>query len=148
MLNLYEIEPGKLYQSAAITDTRDVFLIALKGIDAIFDLSGFFDPSLIAALPITYFHHLFYDLPLPPRTDVLAVFAFAAKLLIDDGHKVLIHCTMGRNRSSLLTGSILHLIHPDWAGAAIVDTIKHNVPEAITNKTFEKILINLKAKVL
>jgi hypothetical protein len=143
MLKLYEIEPKKLFQSGSINEPADVISLALQGIDAIFDLSGFFDPSIIAILPFTYFHHLILDLPVPPPAYILATFSRAAHSLITGGHKVLTHCTMGKNRSSLLTGIILHLLHPDWTGDAIVMAIKLAVPGSLTNKTFERILLEI-----
>lgn len=147
MLTLYQVEPEKLYQSPAIKETQEVFLIALKGIDVIFDLSALFDPYLIAVLPFTYVHQLILDLPLTPDMNTLRILAITAHHLIHSGRKVLTHCTMGRNRSSLLNGLILQLLHPDWSGRSIVDTIKRAVPDSLTNKTFEHILLDIKPEV-
>jgi len=131
-MELYEIIPGKLYQSPAIIDWREI----PPAVDVVFSLA-----NIDSNIPdhLTYVHWPIVDGPLPPDLDVLEAFALIGADLIDKGHVVLSHCGAGINRASLMNGEILRHM-----GAVpveqIVSYIREHRPGALTNEAFVKYL--------
>lgn len=131
-MEIYEIVPGKLYQSPAITDWSQV----PPDIELVIDLSDI-DPNI--PNNITYVHWPIQDGPLPD-TGVLETFAVIGAEFIDEGKKVLSHCGAGINRSSLMNGSIMAQLggYPD-----IVGWIRQHRPGALSNQSFADYLTKL-----
>ncbi len=137
-MEIFEIAPG-LYQSTKI-DNVELFLS--YGFDTVIDLEGGFDKVLSGwNLGGSYLYWHIFDMPWLPNKDRLwnvAHFGFSAW---EHGDKVLIHCSMGRNRSGLIMGCILRLI--PMKGPDIVKLIQEKRPGSLTNQIFYDFLSEL-----
>lgn len=131
-IEIVEIVPG-LYQSSAIRWPWDKSKVKVLGIDVVIDLSGQFDPSMdwLAA-------YLYWPIEdkayLPILWDLETVAEWGSWMLWRSGHKVLVHCTAGYNRSGLVNGVILwkHGI----SGGEALRLIRQARPGALNNPTF------------
>ena len=79
-----------------------------------------------------------------PDLDRLHALALMAASLIRKGQKVLVHCTMGLNRSALLAGVIL--CHLGYTGAEATARLRERRPGALYNDTFAVYLEQLEAQ--
>lgn len=137
-MEIFQIDKN-LYQSSLIKTKSDI--AKAKKFDACFDLNSGIDINaadfkIYVSYPIADTRHL-------PDNDILKsmarlgyVLAYKKKL------KVLIHCNQGINRSSLLSGSILHI--KGMKGRNIVSYIRKKRPGALSNPHFAKYLNGLK----
>lgn len=96
-----------------------------------------------ARTPISGYKRLFAHIPMDddedfviPEVDIKA-FARDAKALLDAGMKVLVHCTGGLNRSSLVTCEILKLCDHTPQEAVTVLRARRD-PFCLCNRTFER----------
>ena len=134
MFEIFEIS-NNLYQSSAIRDDKDWKKIKNLGIDVIIDLEGNLDPIHEEKLD-AYLYWPIIDEPKLPNLNMLNGIALFGKKSIDAGLRVLTHCSAGRNRSSLVNAAILKLLHPEYSGKAIVQTIKEAVKGSLSNQAF------------
>src|SRR5664279_999086 len=104
-MQIYEIIPGKLFQSPRITDDFDE--VVFKGIKIIIDCDGVED--LVDNRLISYLYWPIQDAEAPPQEqlDLIANFGVNA---IKAGFTVLTHCGEGLNRSGLVNARILMLL--------------------------------------
>lgn len=130
-MELYEIIPGKLYQSpqidtwAVVQQLRPQMIICLSSLDAA--IPGDVNEFVYTFWPIA-------DGPLP-NLRILRRIAELAVAVIDGGGKVLSHCAAGINRASLMNGSILYEM-TDLTGPDVVALLRQKRPGALTNQTF------------
>jgi len=131
-----EIIPG-LFQSGMIFSSSAIRKHQIK---VVIDLHGGFDPKRIA-------HHLDYylywpieDASLPDLLQLHQTASFG-HWCHAIGMKVLTHCQLGLNRSSLVNGMILW----KWGyrGKEITHIIRRAVPLALRNKKFKHYLEQL-----
>jgi hypothetical protein len=67
----------------------------------------------------------------------------AAMDMISKGHKVLVHCAYGLNRSALLAAHILSRRYPDWSGEEIYRLIKARREGSLHNELFAEAVKSL-----
>lgn len=112
----------------------------VKKFDACFDLNPEIDIN--AADFKIYLSYPIADGRDLPDKDILRLLAVLGHLLAyKKKFKVLIHCNEGINRSSLLSGLILHI--KGMKGEKIIDHIRRKRPGALTNPFFAKYLSGL-----
>jgi len=134
-MEVWKIKEG-LYQSSKIDDLE---VFESYNFDAVIDLEGGFDK--IPNKEVTYLHFHFYDVPwLPNKIKLGAAVLFGFSLWYD-GARVLVHCTQGINRSSLVNGMILNL--SGYTGREAVEIITTARPGALLNPIFRLHLLRL-----
>jgi len=134
-MEVWKITEG-LYQSSKIDDVE---LFESHKFDVVIDLEGGFDDIPKPDLIYLYFH--FYDAPWLPDKLKIHVVASLGFFLWRAGHKVLVHCAQGRNRSSLVNGVILN--HYGFSGKEAVELITTARPGALINPVFRIYLLGL-----
>ena len=133
----------RLFISPVITDWDHVHQ---RGIEVIIDLEGDLDQG-ISTRPghLLYIYHHIYDEELPNLARMQAL-ALAAAHLIRSGQKVLVHCSMGFNRSALLAGLVLTEL--GCPGCDAVERLRSRRPGALFNERFAEYLASLPARSL
>jgi len=131
----------RLFISPVITDWAPVHQ---RGIEVIIDLEGTLDQG-VSTRPghILYIYHHIYDEELPDLVRLHAVAELGARL-VQNGQKVLAHCSMGFNRSALVAGLILTEL--GYEGAAALDRLRARRPGALYNERFAEYLAAVPAK--
>ncbi len=102
-MEIFEILDGRLYQSGAPQEAAEWDSIHARGIDVVLDLFGTLDPG-IPTVPnsILYIFWPIEDIDVLPSLGILHTIVDAVVRLILLGHKVLVHCPMGKSRSGLV----------------------------------------------
>jgi protein-tyrosine phosphatase len=137
-MEIYEIAPG-LFQSSAYK-VDDFKILKNLGIEVVIDLAGGFDPQYQGLKAYVYWP--ISDIPeLPDCPQLWNIAAFGCSFWKRSELKVLVHCTQGVNRSSLVNGYILYL--SGMNGTDIVKLIRDKRPGALTNQVFYEYLNNL-----
>lgn len=115
-------------------DTKVIEQIRELGIGAVISCTRT-DPP---ALPVSNVIRVPFDddLSVMPHEAYLIYGTNAAMDMIGKGHKVLVHCAYGLNRSALLVGHILGRRYPDLTGTQIFDIIKANREGSLHNELF------------
>ena len=131
-------DDSRLYVSSTIDDWGVVRELAIS---VVVDLEGALDEG-IPTRPgsILYVYFPFDDAALPAQ-DVLDASADFVARLLQSGHRVLVHCGMGLNRSPLLAGIVMHRL--GWSGAAVVERLRERRPGALFNETYCDYLMKL-----
>ena len=135
-------DDGRLFISPAL-DCWDAAEQA--GIDVVIDLEGELDtciPTAANRCLYVYFPIADDDEVLPCESKLRAIARLGASL-VADGHRVLSHCGMGYNRSSLVAGMIL--VELGVPGRVAVEQIRARRPGALYNDTFADYLSALPA---
>ena len=139
-MDLYQIDDdGRLFMSA---DLRDWSHVEPHGIDVVIDVDGGLDaciPTHPNRCLYVYFPFDDDDQVLPSASKLRSIAQLGASL-IQDGHRVLAHCSMGYNRSGLVAGMILKALGA--TGMAAVARIRERRPGALFNDRFVDYLIN------
>jgi protein-tyrosine phosphatase len=133
-MEIFEIKPN-LFQSTKIDDPN-----AVKEMDTVIDLEGGFDTLYELNIKSYLYWHIL-DMPwLPDERNLwnVARYGFNAWKA---GQTVLVHCSMGRNRSGLVNGCILWL--DEMSGIEAVKLIQKKRPGALVNPVFRNYLENL-----
>lgn len=142
-IEIVEIVPG-LYQSSKVRWPWDELKLKRIGIDVVIDLQGRFDIVLIHALFPWLKHYLYWpikDAGLPNVKDLESVAEFGMRMIWENGHKIVVHCAAGYNRSGLVNGVILwkHGI----SGGEAIRLIRQARPGALNNPTFASYIATL-----
>jgi protein-tyrosine phosphatase len=130
----------RLFVSSMIDDWSG---IEKHAISVVVDLEG----ALDAGIPngngtLLYLYFPFEDESVPDPTMVDPLSAFLAELY-RTGHRLLIHCSMGLNRSPLVAGAVLHRL--GWSGPAAVERLCQRRPGALFNEHYRGYLERLGA---
>lgn len=133
-MEIFEIQPN-LFQSTKIDDPN-----AVKDMDTVIDLEGGFD-TLYTMVIKSYLYWPILDLPWMPEVDNLWNVARYGFNAWKADQKVLVHCSMGRNRSGLVNGCILWL--DGISGVDAVKLIQEKRVGALVNSVFKHYLENL-----
>ncbi len=110
-----------------------------EGIDVVVCLQQQPDPDLENLPWLHYVHVPLFDSRTRPVPAEVTRIAIKVMDYLGTGHKVLVHCTGGRNRSGVVVGEVLWLMH-GWNSDKIIETIRAVRPKALTNETFVQYL--------
>ena len=131
----------RLFVSAMIDDWTG---IDEHAISVVVDLEGALDSGIPTGDGTRmYLDYPFADDSVPdpsmvgPRSAILAT-------LYRGGHRVLVHCRMGLNRSPLVAGVVLH--HLGWSGRDAVERLRERRPGALFNEHYSAYLERLDAR--
>lgn len=121
----------RLFVSSIIDDWSR---IEEHAITVVVDLEGTID----AGIPTgdgtrMYLYYPFEDDAVPDPTLVGPLTIFLAALY-RSGHRVLVHCRMGLNRSPLVAGAVLH--HLGWTGRDAIERLRERRPGALFNEHY------------
>ncbi len=132
-----EIVPG-LYQGSVYTSSRSWHQ---HGISVVIDLAGAMDPSLSVYFAWgLYVYWPIEDGPMPEEATIRSLAEFALQMM-REGHKVLVRCQAGHNRSGLVTARVL--IADGWSPTDAVSKVRDaRGPLALTNRAFVDWLLN------
>ena len=121
----------RLFVSEAIDDWDQVRELAIT---VVIDLEGAVDVG-IPARPggILYVYFPFEDDSLPDD-EVLSASAEYVSQLVLAGRRVLVHCSLGLNRSPLLAGLVLRRL--GWSGDEAVARLRERRPGALYNELY------------
>jgi protein-tyrosine phosphatase len=138
-MEIFQIDAqGQVFISPDIDNWQPV---AAHRITAIFDLDNDVDIG-VPALPnqLLYIYFPFEDKDLPDLPKLHGLARLGARL-VQQGHRILVHCGMGHNRSALLAGVILTYL--GMTGADAVTLLRQKRRGALYNRTFANYLQNL-----
>lgn len=136
-VRLFKID-WNLYQSGHLKGLWSWYALKFRGIKGVVDLEGGLDRKKVRKYLTWYHHWPIVDGPLPDVQKLHRV----ARLIMDQtvvGMKVLVHCSAGVNRSSLVNGCVLYL--RGRRGEKIVQMIREGRPGALTNDVFVEFLV-------
>ena len=134
-------DEARLYVSSTIDDWSVLQELAIS---VVVDLEGAIDNG-IPCRPggILYVYFPFSDDALPDP-DVLNASADYVVRLLRSGFRVLVHCSLGLNRSPLLAGLVLHRM--GWSCSAVIERLRERRPGALFNDVYYDYLANLDAE--
>ena len=135
-MEIFEIKPN-LFQGTKIDHAIEI--IEHK-IDTIIDLEGGID-NLYSFSFNSYLYWHILDAPWLPNIENLWNISRYAFNCWKQEMRVLVHCSMGKNRSGLVNGCILWL--DGMIGAEAVKLIQEKRPGALFNPIFKNYLENL-----
>jgi protein-tyrosine phosphatase len=128
----------RLFVSAMIDDWSR---IDAHEITVVVDLEGALDAGIPAGDGSRmYLYYPFEDNAVPDPSMVGPLTAFLAQLY-RGGHRVLVHCRMGLNRSPLVAGVVLH--HLGWSGRDAIERLRERRPGALFNEHYSGYLERL-----
>jgi len=130
-VRLFKIDDN-LYQSGHLTGLLTPWMLRRNKIYHIVDLSG--DIDKVHKQCVWFRYWPIWDNGLPDLDELWRV-AGEANEMSQLGHNVIVHCSGGCNRSSLVNGCILYL--RGYRGRDIVKKIRSGRPGALTNWVFE-----------
>jgi len=141
-MDLVAVNPeGTLYLSGEIEDWQP---LRERGIDTVVDLDGGIDAGIPAAPnSILYVYNPILDEDLPDLGRIEAVARLVAEL-VASGHRVLVHCRMGLNRSVLVTATALTYL--GMTGERAVQVLRDRRPGALFNEAFAAHVLGLPAR--
>jgi protein-tyrosine phosphatase len=137
-----ELVPGKVWHGGCPVDfawVRDT------GIDVVLDLADADAyPPAAEVERLTYLKcPLVDDVEVPDPSVTLRLASLVAGM-VGDGHRALVHCTFGRNRSGLIATLIVRDLL-NLSGAAALDFVRERRNGVVNNVAFEKWLASLPA---
>lgn len=143
-MKIHEIIPGSLYQRGRFdkwTKERKLAELAELKIDVVANLIRIPDEDICGPDGVEY-----YMLPIADGKikdgDLLNRLATRLLQRILEGHKVLVHCNAGRNRSGLLSALIVRKYFK-ISGREALNYVRERRPEAVANPHFEEYLEGL-----
>ena len=143
-MELFQIDDeGRLFISAIIQRWNP---LASRGVDVVIDLEGGLDlciPTQSNHCLYVYFPFDDDDRELPSLTKLQAIVDLCASLM-RDGHRVLVHCSTGFNRSALVAGLILTEL--GVPGAVALARIRERRPGALFNDRFADYLASVRPR--
>lgn len=144
-MEIFEILDGRLYQSGAPQEAAEWEPIHARGIDVVVDLFGTLDPGVPTAFnSILYIFWPIEDAAALPALGVMHTVVDAVVRLIRLGHKVLVHCHMGKSRSGLINAQVaMQLL--GLSGTEAVALVRRRRPGALGNAVFAAYLESLPA---
>jgi hypothetical protein len=137
-MEVFEMVLGHLWQSSAIDEPQRVNDLKL---DLIIDLEGGIDTG--AGDWQGYLFWPIEDHDELPNLVMLQAVGNLGMGLVNGNKKVLVHCAVGINRASLVSGVILFKLGIA-KGQALIDYIRERRPGALCNEVFADYLVGLK----
>jgi protein-tyrosine phosphatase len=140
-MKIYEIIPGKLYQSKKTHDEPDKLAsIKALGINVIVNLWHSSDEDLVDEVD------KYFNFPMKDGKEVdLEYCETVASIIvkrIKKGYVVLVHCYGGRNRSGLINAFVIRQLR-NLTGKEARKFIISKRPNSLVNKQFSKVLDSL-----
>ena len=131
-MDIVAVNPGEtLFVSGAIEDWDAIRLLR---IDVIVDMDGDVDGGLPQAPnSIFYVYHPIRDEDLPNVGQIEALGRLVADL-VSAGHRVLVHCRMGFNRSALVIATAL--TYMGLSGRQAMEDLRRRRPGTLFNEAF------------
>lgn len=146
---IFEIIPGRLWQSGSVADAEGEARVRELGIDYVVNLNG--EPPLFQGYeyrpgwpPFTEVRWEIEDGPLPDLRDLDDVVSRVCTA-VSAGQRVLVHCQAGLNRSGLVTAMAVHRL-TGRGGPALVGFIRRKRPGSLSNRRFAKFVEGLPQK--
>jgi len=141
-MDIVPLDPGEtLFVSGEIDDWEAV---RARRIDTIVDMDRDVDPGLPEAPnSILYVYFPILDDDLPDLKKLEALGRLVADL-VSEGHRVLVHCRMGLNRSALVIATALTYL--GMTGEAALRHVRSLRPGALYNETFAAYVSKLPAR--
>jgi len=144
-MDVFEILKDQLYQSGAPLGDGDWATIRGRKIDVVVDLYG----ALEADLPTTpnsiiYLYWPILDIAALPDMQVMDILTDTVVRLIRTGHRILVHCHMGKSRSGLFNAIVLTKLQ-HISGHEALGIVRQGRPGAVGNQTFAGYLEQLPA---
>jgi protein-tyrosine phosphatase len=142
-MKLTEIIPGKLYQSAefknSLTTTERLSILNCYRIDVVVNVYKNHDTKLARYL----YNYIYYPLSDGKKIDGnVNNIANKVAAMIKAGHKVLVHCHAGRNRSGFVNALVVMKVLR-VSGKEALEIVRLHRPRAIDNINFETYLRSL-----
>jgi len=136
-VNLTPIDDDqRLYVSATIDDWSEIQTL---GISVVVDLEGTIDSGIPSANgALLYLYYPFEDSAIPDAEVIESLAMFLADL-VRRGHRVLVHCSMGLNRSPLVAGAVLRRM--GWGPEALIERLRERRPGALFNEAYCEYLL-------
>ena len=132
----YEVVPG-LYISGHPDKTSDFMT---QGVHAVIDLEGDIDTAIPEREDqkgtTLYLYWPIEDGPLPDADTIRGIAAFCARLISNEGRKVLVHCRSGHNRSGLICARTLIELGKEPGEAISIVRDHRGDGHALSNETF------------
>jgi protein-tyrosine phosphatase len=131
-MDIVAVNPaGTLFVSGEVEDWE---ALGERGIDTIVDMDGRVDSGLPEAPnAILYVYHPILDDDLPNLAKIDALGRLVADL-VGSGHRVLVHCRMGLNRSALVIATAL--TYMGMTGEQALEHLRERRPGALFNENF------------
>lgn len=132
-------DDARLYVSSAIDDWSVLQELAIP---VVVDLEAAIDegvPTRPGAILYVYFP--FNDDDALPEADMLLGLADYIAHLLRTGYRVLIHCSLGLNRSPLVAGLVLNRL--GWSGPDAIERLRERRPGALFNDVYYDYLAKL-----
>lgn len=137
-----EMIPGRLWHGGCPVDYDEV---RATGLTAVVDLSDAdTHPPVGATDGLLYLKVPLVDAGELPDAGLLLRLAALVAGLLEDGHRVLVHCTFGRNRSGLLVSLVVREV-VGLSGADAVAYVQARRRGTVNNETFAAWLRGLPA---
>ncbi len=134
-------DDATLFVSGAIDDWE---AIRTHGIDCVVDMDGDIDPGVPEAPnAILYVYNPILDADLPALTRIEALGRLVADLVCG-GHRVLVHCRAGYNRSMFVTATALTYL--GMTGEQALLHVRTRRAGALFNETFAQHVERLPAR--
>lgn len=137
-----ELVPGRLWHGGCPVDFA---WVRASGIDVVLDLAdadAYPPPAELDGL--TYLKCPLRDREEVPDPGVTLRLAELVAGLVEDGHRALVHCTFGRNRSGLLTALVVRALL-GLSGREALDYVQQRRDDAVNNDRFAEWLSELPA---
>jgi hypothetical protein len=138
-VEIFQIDAqGQVFISPDVDDWQ---LVTAYRITAVFDLDSDIDIG-VPAIPnqLLYIYFPFEDKEIPDLPRLHGLARLGARL-VQQGHRILLHCGMGHNRSALLAGVILTYL--GMTGADAVTLLRQKRRGALYNRAFAAYLQSL-----
>lgn len=133
-----EVYPN-LFQGSSINNEVDVKRIEELKIHTVIDLNTGYDPKM--DVDGAYLLWPFFDLPILPDLEMLFDVASFGALILKSRKRLLVHCSMGNNRSGLVCGRIMSLM--GMKGPDIVKAIQEKNTSGLWNPVFRQYIEGL-----
>jgi len=142
-MRIYEILPGKLYQSGEFRKLpidEKLHSLGKYGIDTVVNLYKNEDNELKEYL----YEYIYNPLSDGKNFDSEQVMEIVETItdIIMGGHKVLVHCHVGRNRSGLINALVVMQV-ARCTGDEAIRIVRKARPRAIDNDEFERFIREL-----
>jgi len=137
-----EMVPGKLWHGGCPVDFD---WIRATGIDVVLDLADADAyPPAAEIEGLTYVKAPLVDGDAVPEPGVTLRLAALVAGLVGEGHRALVHCTFGRNRSGLVTALVVRELL-GLAGAEALGYVQERRNRTVNNEAFARWLVSLPA---